>query len=119
MIVEKGAADCFIGGVVTADVFAHNLRLAIHIENACRVDAAGSREINLRLSQFSRERKQCVDVDPSIYGFDSGKILPDGIDARLAANSATALDRSEALYRIQFHFHTRGKIDNHNIVARL
>src|SRR6185437_1061383 len=104
---------------MTADVFAHNLRLAMHIENARRVDTAGSREINLCLSQFSRKRKQCADVNPNIYGFDSRKILPDGIDARLAAKTATARDRAEALYRIQFHFHTRGKIDNHNVVARL
>src|SRR5437016_3709962 len=104
---------------MATDILASDFQFAIHIENARRVDSAGSREINLRLSQFSRERKQCVDVDPSIYGFDSGKILPDGIDACLAAKSATARDRSEALYRIQFHFHTRGKIDNHNIVARL
>src|SRR5947199_1249664 len=104
---------------MATDILASDFQFAIHIENARRVDSAGSREINLRLSQFSRERKQCVDVDPNIYRFDSGKILPDGIDARLAAKPATARDRSEALYRIQFHLHTRRKIDNHNIVARL
>ena len=104
---------------MATDILPSDFQFAIHIKNACRVDSAGSREINLRLSQFSRERKQCVDVDPNIYGFDSGKILPDGINARLAANSTTALDRAKALYRIQLHFHTCGKLDNHNIVARL
>src|SRR6266496_157679 len=58
---------------MATDILASDFQFAIHIENARRVDSAGSREINLRLSQFSRERKQCVDVDPNIYGFDSGK----------------------------------------------
>src|SRR5438046_10254044 len=104
---------------MATDILASDFQFAIHIENARRVDSAGSRKIALRLSQFSRERKQCVDVDPNIYRFDSRKVLPDGIDARLAAKPATARDCAEALYRVQFHFHTCGKIDNHNIVARL
>ena len=103
------------GGRCPAD----NLRLTIQIENAGRVDSAGSREITLRLSQFSRERKQCVDVDPDRCRSYWRKVLPDGIDARLAAKPATARDRAEALGRIQFYFHARGKIDNYDIIARL
>ena len=62
------------------------------------MNPARSREIALLLPQSIRKRKQRFDADPEHCRSYGGEILPDRFDAGLAAESATARDRSEALY---------------------
>jgi hypothetical protein len=116
--VEKRAANHFIDGVVTTDVFMDNFGFARQIENSGSMNPPGPRELALEFSQERRQRQQNFSVDPDIFARrDRREILPDRRDAFLAANAATARDRSESLGRAEFCFHAFGQLNHNNIFA--
>src|SRR6266480_5993633 len=113
---EKRVTDDLIDRVMAADVLTNNFQFTVQIKNSRGMNSTGSREIALCLSQFFRERKQFGDLDSNISRSDSGKILPDRVDARLAAKPAAARNRSETLRGVQPDSYAPGKLDNHNVV---
>src|SRR6266536_3038493 len=97
LLVEKCAANRLVVGVVTADVFAHNFRFAVKIENGGGVDSTVAREFTLEFSQERRERKQDFDVDTHIFRRNNRrKILSNRVNSFFAANAKTARNRSES-----------------------
>src|SRR2546430_272708 len=113
---EKRVTDDLIDRVMAADVLTNNFQFTVQVKNSRGMNSTGSREIALCLSQFFRERKQFGDLDSNISRSDCGKILPDRVDARLAAKPAAARNRSETLRGVQPDSYSPGKLDNHNVV---
>src|SRR5260370_21643532 len=103
--VEKRAANRFVHGIMAADVFADNFQFAIDIEDPGGVNSTGARKIALMFSQKLGQRKQCFDVDPDFCRSDRGKILADGGNAVVSANSAAGCKRSESFRGTHFQLH--------------
>src|SRR4029453_10399647 len=113
---EKRVAHRFIDCVVATDVLTNNFQFAVQIKNSRGMNSTGSSKVALRVPQFFGERKQCGDLDSNISRSDSGKILPDRVDARLAAKPATARNRPGTLRGVQFDSYASAKLDNHNVI---
>src|ERR1041384_8626177 len=56
-------------------------------------------------------------MNPDFFRGYLREILPDNVDACLAAKAAAAENCSEALCGIQFQFHASLEIDNHSVIA--
>src|SRR5215510_8545802 len=100
-LVEERAPYCFIHGVVPADILARNFQFAVHVENSSGMNSSGAREIALRLAQSLRKRQQRFNIDSDIIRSYRREILPDCVNACLAAQATTARDCSETFRRIQ------------------
>jgi hypothetical protein len=81
------------------------------------VNAAGPREIALRVSQLFWKRKQCVDPDSNIPQFKRCKTLPDCVDARLAAKPTATRNRSKPLGRGKLYVHSSRKLEIDSVVG--
>ena len=64
--VQKRAADCFVHGVMSANVFTNDFQAAAGVENRGCVNSTCARKITLVFSQDGRKRKQSVNVDPDV-----------------------------------------------------
>src|SRR5438874_7411857 len=88
--IEKRAPNCFVHRVVASDILTGNFQFAVHVENSGSMNSTRVGEINLRIAQFFRKRKQRFDIDPESCRSYGGVILPDLLNACLAAKTATA-----------------------------
>src|SRR6266481_6906 len=114
--IEKRASNCFVHRVVASDILTGNFQFAVHVENSGSMNSARVREITLRVAQFFRKRKQRFDIDPESCRSYGGEILPDRLNTRLAAKTATAGNCPETLRCVQFCFYAVRKLDDDSVV---
>ena len=80
----------FVDGVVAADVFAGNEKLAGRIEEGGGVEAAGGVEGGLGGAEFLGELEEGFEGEFEAFAFFYGwELLVDGFDAGFAAEAAT------------------------------
>jgi hypothetical protein len=115
-LIEERPPDSFIYSIMTADVFTNDLHATVQIENCCSVYSAGAHETTLLSLKPCREGKQGLDGEAGFRRGDRREILPNRIDAGLAANSAARRYGSEPLHRIKLSSDTHSQIDHHRIL---
>jgi len=118
-IIEEGAANRFVDGIMTPNVLSQDDQVAREVENSGSVNSTGSREIALSApNTFGQFQKFLHFETDRIGGINWWKLLADKFDAFLSAESATRGDRAETLGRGRGEFCRRSQRDIENVAER-